>query len=888
MMAGMNAPVIPPILVLVTGFGLAAWEFWKRCRKDCGEDETADLDENAFTPDEVFDLLDGLTDDIEFLKRQTLVDQAAFAIAVENLEGADALDAAQLDPTRPERPYRMLFEWLRGQFAAAEDGQAAIIAVQRQVEKNVTFRLRELGREQRTLLEQHSGELEAAWIALMQIDKKVTEGFVENRKDHQRTHEKLAEIGEALRQTPPPADPNRPRDLKRPPMPPDRFIGRETDLVALYEKFAVAPTANGEGMEALAITQPETVRGTGGIGKTTLARQIAWALYLSGKVDAAFEITAGSPEELRTNLAGLAKVLATEQNTAGTDIETDIALVLGWFGQHPQRWLLILDNVDSSEARAAVYDILGPLTGGRVLITSRLDQWSADKVTTRPLDRFRPDEAREFLQSRHRDWHEDDGSETVPEMVEAFDAIARELEYHTLGLEIAAAYLRKYRKTPAEFLDHLRTRLAKVLAFDHENVDHPLPLEALWDASVEPLTERCPAAVRLLELFAWLAPEPFPVALLEEIGTDEAGEFLTGGSPDAWDADEVIAELHELGLIEWQTTGDLPTVRVHRLIQTVTRHRLEQAGDSAALDSLIASLDLLNEKVPSPCYDPVGWLLWDALEPHLTAALGYEAGQVAESNSPFSKCLGRLMNQFAFWLRERSESWRAEPLYLKAIAINEKIFGEQHSSLVKFLNNLAILYSDTGCLVKAEPLFQRAISICEKGSEADNLDLASALNNLGELYRAKACYKEAEPLYKRAMAIDEKILGADHPDLGTDLNNLALLYQSTGRFQEAELLIGRAILIGEKGLGVEHPILAIWLSNLAFLYESTARFEQANPLYERVVTILARASRLVGRHLPNLAPAMENYAIFLQKHRNLSEAEAAARVAEVAGVLPRE
>ena len=82
----------------------------------------------------------------------------------------------------------------------------------------------------------------------------------------------------------------------------------------------------------------------------------------------------------------------------------------------------------------------------------------------------------------------------------------------------------------------------------------------------------------------------------------------------------------------------------------------------------------------------------------------------------------------------------------------------------------------------------------------DHPSIAIQLNNLALLYQDSGRYAEAEPLYERALAIDEKALGSDHPNLAIPLSNLALLCLASGRYPEVAPLYKRAITILEKTL----------------------------------------------------------------------------------------
>jgi tetratricopeptide (TPR) repeat protein len=76
---------------------------------------------------------------------------------------------------------------------------------------------------------------------------------------------------------------------------------------------------------------------------------------------------------------------------------------------------------------------------------------------------------------------------------------------------------------------------------------------------------------------------------------------------------------------------------------------------------------------------------------------------------------------------------------------------------------------------EAEPLYRRAIEIDEKVFGKDQPEVATDYNNLASLLETQGKYNQAEPLYRRAIEIGEKVLGKDHPDVAIRYNNLALI-----------------------------------------------------------------------------------------------------------------
>ena len=210
--------------------------------------------------------------------------------------------------------------------------------------------------------------------------------------------------------------------------------------------------------------------------------------------------------------------------------------------------------------------------------------------------------------------------------------------------------------------------------------------------------------------------------------------------------------------------ADREAVTVHRLVQEITRQRL---SDTEKQDTLEATIAILDSALPLPEWDQKGWRLWEQLAPHCRTLLNRLQDNVLEPKAT------RIMNQLAVWLNNRAEHGDAEPLYRRALAIDEKSFGPDHPNVARGLNNLAELLSATNRLAEAEPLYRRALTITEKSFGPDHPNMAIGLNNLAELLSDTNRQAEAEPLYRLALAITEKSFGPDHPNVASGLNNLA-------------------------------------------------------------------------------------------------------------------
>ena len=106
--------------------------------------------------------------------------------------------------------------------------------------------------------------------------------------------------------------------------------------------------------------------------------------------------------------------------------------------------------------------------------------------------------------------------------------------------------------------------------------------------------------------------------------------------------------------------------------------------------------------------------------------------------------------------------------------------------------DLAEVYRSQGKFTLAEPLYRRALLIDEELLGPDHLDVGTDLNNLGALYFSEGRPADAAPLLKRGLAIKEAALGANSPQLLQIIDNYTVVLHALGRASEAAPLESRA------------------------------------------------------------------------------------------------
>jgi tetratricopeptide (TPR) repeat protein len=268
-------------------------------------------------------------------------------------------------------------------------------------------------------------------------------------------------------------------------------------------------------------------------------------------------------------------------------------------------------------------------------------------------------------------------------------------------------------------------------------------------------------------------------------------------------------------------------------------------------------------------YELTGY--WLKLEGRFDMTQAYNAAlERYEKSKPKDQYLSFFFGQIGLFLDLNAKYDEAEPLYRRALAIDEKVLGSGHPDLANSLSSLAGLYYQKGDYGEAEPLYRRALAIREKVLGPEHRYSATSLIDLALLLEAKGDHGKAEQLYRRALAIHEKVLGAEHPGMIQGLNNLAHLLETKGDYWEAEPLYRRALAIGEKVLGPEHPHTGASLNNLAILLEARGDYWEAEPLYRRALAI---GEKVLGPEHPNLSQGLNNLAHLLKSKGDYGEAE---------------
>jgi tetratricopeptide (TPR) repeat protein len=624
-----------------------------------------------------------------------------------------------------------------------------------------------------------------------------------------------------------------------------QFTGREDVLTQLETALLQS--------NAAVLTQPQAIRGLGGIGKTQTA--VEYAYRHRNAYSAVFWVKAELREELMTGFGEIAKVLQLPQQDA-QDQSVIITAVKEWFKTH-ERWLLIVDNADDL---TVAREFLPSSGQGHVLLTTRAAA-TGQIAQAVELKKMSHHDGALFLLRRAKRIADQGEWENATEADQKVALeIAQEMDGLPLALDQAGAYVEEMMLSLTEYLNLYRQEGAKLLAERGElATDDHLSVTVTFRLAFTKVQERSPAAADLLRVCAFLAPDDIPEEIFTA-GASVLAEPLRTVAANALDFRKAVQEAGRFSLIERNSSTQ--TLNIHRLVQEVLRDKMETATRHDWLEQTIKAV---NQVFPDPEFN--NWSLCDRLLPHvisLASLKGVDTFLLVEVGLLFSKVGGYLL--------ERGLYSPAQTFLSKSCSILDHLLEPDDLLIGCSLNNLAQLYRAQGHYKEAEPLYVRALTILENQLGLDHAETATILNNFASLYRAQGRYLEAETLYRRSLSIQENQLGPNHPSVAIGLNNLSLLYTSQGRYEEAEPLYKRSLSIQENQLGSDHPDIATGLNNLAELYRVQGRYEEAEPLYIRSLTVLENQ---LGPDHCTIASILSNLAVLyhVQGQKHYAKAE---------------
>ncbi len=502
--------------------------------------------------------------------------------------------------------------------------------------------------------------------------------------------------------------------IHNPPFPPNPFFtGREDEM----KQLEAALEENG----SMALTQPVSLKGLGGIGKTQIALAYAYSSF-QHVYRAILWVNAASQATLQASYDDLTQRLDLPEKQEH-DANLRIQAVKDWFATHTN-WLLIMDNADDLQLARSFFPTV---KHGYILLTTR-SQFAGDIGAKQiEIDKMTTADALLFLLRRSHTEEENITPETAASTVcQDASQLVQLLDAHPLALDQAGAYIAERKLSFTEYIERYKEARYSLLdrrrAIKSEHGDHLHSVVVTFRLSFEKAAEQHPMATEILHFCAFLEPDTIPEELFQHEDSFKCDELAF---------DEGIIALQRYSLIKSNTEDKM--FSIHRLVQAVLSDtmpgKLKWHWQHRVLLALNAAFPEGEFDNCSPC---------ERLMPHVYNCIAKEYDdywynldfqqRLAIRGIFYKSFIYRIGKDYTYHnvmcLLEMadghhqdyrmnymhptrgSRSYRcAELLYQRGITILEKLSGGKHPVLVSAYRALRMLRHERGCYSLLQAIF---------------------------------------------------------------------------------------------------------------------------------------------------------------------------------------
>ncbi|HET8843187.1 MAG TPA: tetratricopeptide repeat protein, partial [Ktedonobacteraceae bacterium] len=468
------------------------------------------------------------------------------------------------------------------------------------------------------------------------------------------------------------------------------FTGREDLLEQLAQALSLEMSGDAMTTRQAALSQPQAVRGLGGIGKTQIALEYAYRAREQKRYTHFLWINAASEEAIITSFQTAAERLPNFPARDEKDQHKLIMAILRWLEDCSEAWLLIFDNADEL---TLVQPYLPGQGQGSILFTTRASAvfWLAHALAVEQMGLI---EGTRFLLHRTgRLAASDEESNEAMNLVIALDGFP-------LALDQAGAYV---EETGCSFGDYLRlyeTHRTTLLARRGKQAsNYPRSVATTWSLSFEQIEQTHPAAAELLHLCAYLSPDHIPEELLTN-GAAYWPAVLQEVVADPLRFNEMLEVLQAFSLVKRLAQEHL--LSLHRLVQVVQLDLMNLETQQRWTERVVCAVNALFPADPKDAVES-----WPQCLRYLEQVQACDT-LIQQHRLRLPEAI-ELLDRVGVYLREHASYSLAESLLQQALTMAEQQFGLEHLQVASPLTNLGELFLEQGKYEQAERFLQRAL-----------------------------------------------------------------------------------------------------------------------------------------------------------------------------------
>jgi hypothetical protein len=611
------------------------------------------------------------------------------------------------------------------------------------------------------------------------------------------------------------------------------FTGREDLLKKIHEELMrTQETA----------VLPQALRGMGGVGKSQVA--IEYVYRHSAEFDLVWWIPAEQEGQILASLTQLAQQLKLdvppEANSAVPAVRDALST-----GRTPYRnWLLIFDNAEAPQDVKKFFPTVG---AGKILVTSRDLEW-ARFTRSAEVDVFTRQESCDFLLDRDLGLSDSDA-----------DDLAEALGDLPLAIEQAAAWRAATGMPVGQYLGLLEQKRIEVLE-TAPPADYPSSVAAAFQLSLNKLREINPAALQLLQICSFFAPEPISRDIFAGSPVAPIGPDLDPVLADSFRLSRAIRDIQRYALAKIDHRRN--ALQIHRLVQAVLIGRM--SDNERALMRKGAHTLLANGNPNNPA-NPSEWRRYQALRPHVTVS------RAVESPDPRVQDLVFGIVQFLHhWGDHTGSEQLAEEAY-HCWKINRGETDPQTLRLAKWLGYTRWV---NGKYTEARELNRRTLELYRESLGDEDEGTLDAMYMVVVDHRTSGDFHQAKELDERTFAVARKEFGADDPATLNYAHSLGVTLRLLGEFKRAAALDADNFKRRQIVLGPNEPTTLDSLNALLIDLREEGHYLEAA---QRQEALYRQHVELFGHETPATLQAARYLAIALRKAGNHPRARELAK-----------
>lgn len=513
--------------------------------------------------------------------------------------------------------------------------------------------------------------------------------------------------------------------------------------------------------------------GTGGTGKTQIARAYCHKVWDDAGLPVAAWVHAGSRGEI---IEAFAEIYSEITRHDGAEPWQAAKNLVEWLRSTDQRWLLVLDGLHDPRD---LKELWPPDTPHGLLVVTTRDQapslWNGNRKLI-PVGAFDESQSVAYLHDR---------LSADPRLLEGMTDLTDTLARLPLALNHAAAVMlaRKWtaKRYQARFLDETGKLSKTVVPRPSELMpddDYSLTIATTWRISIDLADEQTEGvAGKLLAIGSLLNSNEIPAALFESKAVVDYLRETLDRAVTADDAHEGLAFLDRLSLVTADISGLSGSVSVLPLVQRATRdeiraHEIGRIANTAA--------DALNDIWPES----------DSREYAHTAHVLYLNASTldrlagASLIDPEAGCHD-LLTRIGDTLDSLGRPYAARDYFLDLATRATRVMGEENIHTLRIWHRAATALGRTrdriGALKELDALchdFQRVLG-------EDHPDTASIRANRASYQALNGNITDAVRELESVVRTREKILPPYHPDTLSTRARLAKWRGHSGQITQA-------------------------------------------------------------------------------------------------------